>query len=215
MKRALFLTLARRFTKFQAVWLLSLGRSDAALACFDRLLGLRPLDRHALESRAHIHAQQGRFNEAIKSLEVFTQTYPQEASGWFNLGYARQRLGQHGDAGTAFRKALAIDPRMDRAWYGLALVLMDARMYQAAAEALEKNTALQPMAPHGWFKLAQVRQALDQPEEALKIALHLRRFEPKMAAQLERTLGMRVAVSHGHDDRDVLAAATQVAHHAA
>jgi tetratricopeptide (TPR) repeat protein len=207
--------LACQYIRIQAVLLLALDRSHAALACFDRLLRLRPLDRHALASRAHLHAQQGSFNEAVASLRVFTQTYPQDAAGWFNLGYALQQLGQQGEAGVAFRHALAIDPRMDRAWYGLALVLMDARLYQAAADALEKTTALQPMGPHGWFKLAQVRQALDQPDEALKIVLHLRQFEPTVAAQLERALGMGVAVSPRHEGRDVLPVSTRAARHAA
>jgi tetratricopeptide (TPR) repeat protein len=204
-----------QFLRLRAVLLLTLGGHYAALACFEQLLGHRPLDRHALASRAHIHAQKGSFNEAVESLRLFTQTYPQEAGGWFNLGYALQQLGQQGDAGVAFRRALAINPRMDCAWYGLALVLMDARLYQAAADALEKTTALQPMGPHGWFKLAQVRQALDQPDEALKIALHLRQFEPQVAAQLERALGMGVSVGACHDGRDVLAVSTRAARHAA
>ena len=198
MKTAFGSPLACQLLNIQAVLLLTLGRSNAALACFDRLLELRPLDRHALASRAHIHAQQSSFNEAVESLRLFTQTYPQEPSGWFNLGYALQQLGRQGQAGVAFRRALAIDPRMDRAWYGLALVLMDSRLFQGAADALEKTTTLQPMGPHGWFKLAQVRQALDQHDEALKIVQHLRQFEPKVAAQLERVLGMGVSVSASH-----------------
>jgi tetratricopeptide (TPR) repeat protein len=196
MKTAFASLLACPVLKIQAVLLLALGRHKAALARFDRLLERRPLDHHALASRAHLHAQQGSFNEAVESLRVCTQTYPQEPAGWFNLGYALQQLGQQGEAGVAFRRALTIDPRMDRAWYGLALVLMDARLYQAAADALEKTTALQPMGPHGWFRLAQVRQALDQPDEALKIVEHLRCFEPKVAAQLEKGLGLRVRSLH-------------------
>jgi tetratricopeptide (TPR) repeat protein len=215
MKPAFGSLVARQFIKVQAVLLLVLGRKNSALTCFDRLLQLRPLDRHALASRAHLHAQQGGFNAATESLRLLTQIDPQKAAGWFNLGYALQQLGRQGEAGVAFRQAVAIDPRMDRAWYGLALVLMDARLYEAAADALEKTTALQPMAPDGWFKLAQVRQALDQPDEALKIALHLRQFEPKVAAQLERVLGMGMVATSRHEDRHASPASTLAARHAA
>jgi tetratricopeptide (TPR) repeat protein len=176
--------------RMHAIFLLAVGCSEAALARFEQLLRLRPTDRHALASRAHIHAARGAFEEAVQSLRLLTQVCPQESAGWFNVGYALQQMGQHGQAGVAFRRALAIDPRLDRAWYGLALVLMDARLFEGAVDALQKTTALQPMSPHGWFKLAQVRQALDQPGEALKIVGHLRQFEPKVAAQLERTLGL-------------------------
>jgi tetratricopeptide (TPR) repeat protein len=189
--------LTRQWLRAQAVFLLALGRSDAALARFEQVLLLRPLDGHALASRAHIYAERGGFGQAASSLHLLTQVCPQEPAGWFNLGYALQQLGQQGQAGVAFRRALAIDPRLDRAWYGLALVLMDARLFQGAADALEKTNALQPMSPHGWFRLAQVRQALDQPEAALKIVEHLRQFEPKVAAQLEKTLDVGAGVHAG------------------
>lgn len=204
-----------QFLRIRAVLLLACGRHDAALARFEQILRLRPLDRHALASRAHLHAQRGSFDEAIESLHLLTQTCPQESSGWFNLGYALQQLGQQGQAGVAFRRAVTIDPRMDRAWYGLALVLMDSRLFEGAADALEKNTALQPMSPHGWFKLAQVRQALGQHDEAFRIALHLRQFEPKVAAQLEKTLGLGLRVNSSQEDRDMTAVTTRPARHAA
>jgi tetratricopeptide (TPR) repeat protein len=198
-----------------AVLLLAFGRRGAALARFEKILRLRPLDHHALASRAHLHAQRGSFDEAIESLYLLTQACPQESSGWFNLGYALQQLGHQGQAGVAFRRALAIDPRMDRAWYGLALVLVDSRLFEGAADALEKNTALQPMSPHGWFKLAQVRQALDQHDEALRIVDHLRQFEPKVAAQLERVLGLGQPAGQSLDGRGMPAVIARPARHAA
>jgi tetratricopeptide (TPR) repeat protein len=215
MKTALRSLLICQFLRIHAVLLLAIGRSDAALARFEQLLRLRPLDHHALASRAHLHAQRGSFSEGIDSLLLLTQTCPQASFGWFNLGYALQQLGQQDQAGAAFRRALAIDPRMDRAWYGLALVLMESRLFEGAADALEKTTALQPMSPHGWFKLAQVRQALDQHDEAFKIVLHLRQFEPKVAAQLEQVLGLgRSAMPH-LDGRGTPAVIPRTTRHAA
>ena len=215
MKMASRSLLTCQFLRMRAVVLLACGRPDAALARFEQILRLRPLDHHALASRAHLHAQRGSFDKAIESLHLLTQTCPQASSGWFNLGYALQQLGQQGQAGVAFRSALTIDPRMDRAWYGLALVLMDSRLFEGAADALEKNTALQPMSPHGWFKLAQVRQALEQHDEAFKIVLHLRQFEPKVAAQLEKTLGLGLRSNSSQEDRDMTAVTTRAARHAA
>ena len=215
MKRVWWPWLTLQLLRMHAVLLLAMGRSKAALARFDRLLQLRPLDCHALASQAHIHAQRGSFDAAIDSLRLLTQTRPQESAGWFNLGYALQQLGQQGHAGAAFHQALAIEPRLDRAWYGLALVLIELRQYQEAADALEKTTALQPMSPHGWFRLAQVRQGLDQHDEAFKIALHLRQFEPKVAAQLERALGLGLSVSPCHQGRGASVVATRASRHAA
>ena len=141
MKEAWWTWLTFQLRRLHALLLLTMGCSNAALACFDRLLRIRPRDCHALASRAHIHAQRGSFDEAIDSLRLLTQIRPQDPSGWFNLGFALQQLGKQGEAGSAFRHALAIDHRLDRAWYGLALVLMDSRQYQEAAYALEKTSA--------------------------------------------------------------------------
>jgi tetratricopeptide (TPR) repeat protein len=97
-----------------------------------------------------------------------------------------QQGGRHEEAGLAFERALTLDPRLDRAWYGLALVRIHQQRWGEAAEALERNTALQPLGPHGWYRLAQVWLALGETGKARKVIAHLRRFEPRVAAQLER-----------------------------
>jgi len=97
-----------------------------------------------------------------------------------------QQGGRHEEAGSAFARAVALDPRLDRAWYGLALVCIRQHQWEDAAKALEQNTALQPLGPHGWYRLAQVWLALGETGRARKVIAHLRRFEPRVASQLER-----------------------------
>lgn len=172
--------------KARALILLACAKRSAALATFDRMLQLRPADPYALASRGHVAAQLHLTQEAIASLRHLTVVRPGQAAGWFNLGYLLQQAGRHDEAGLAFERALALDARLDQAWYGLALVLIQAQRFEEAAEALQKNTALQPLSPYGWYRLAQVWLALGQPGKARKVIAHLRRFEPRVAAQLER-----------------------------
>jgi Tfp pilus assembly protein PilF len=80
---------------------------------------------------------------------------------------------------------------MDRAWYGLGLVLVRQGRLQEALQALDRNTRLQPMSPFGWYQMARVHVDLHQPEEARAVIRHLKGFEPKVAAQLERETGLR------------------------
>ena len=84
---------------------------------------------------------------------------------------------------------------MDRAWYGLALLLIRERRFDEAVVALKKNTELQPMSPFGWYQLARVHVDRQDPDEAVKVIRHLKRFEPKVAAQLERETGLSSAQS--------------------
>ena len=181
--------------KMQALLLLAFGNRSRALSQFDHMLQLRAQDPYALASRAHVQAQDKNLVAAIMTLQQLTAAWPQDASAWFNLGYVLQQAGRHEEAEPAFLSALAQDPRLDRAWYGLALALIEQQKFHAAVDALEKNTALQPMSPYGWYRLALVRLELGQPEEARKLIAHLRQFEPRVAAQLERETGLAQTVT--------------------
>jgi len=84
---------------------------------------------------------------------------------------------------------------LDMALYGLGLVLIQQQRFEEAIKALKRNTQLQPMSPYAWYQLARVHMDRQQPEEAVKIIRHLKGFEPKFAAQLERETGLEVKAS--------------------
>jgi hypothetical protein len=56
--------------------------------------------------------------------------------------------------------------------------------------AFKRNTELQSMSPYAWYQMARVHMELQQPEQALGVMRHLKGFEPKVAAQLERETGL-------------------------
>jgi tetratricopeptide (TPR) repeat protein len=169
-----------------AVVALTFGGKRAALVLFGRLLALCPADAHALASQAHLLAQLGDTEGAIEGFKHLTADHGKNSAAWFNLGYVLQQSGRHPEAEQAFRRAVALDPKLDRAWYGLGLALMQQDQLDDAAGALQQVTVLQPMSPHGWYRLTEVRRALGQTAEAEKIIAHLKQFEPRVAAQLER-----------------------------
>jgi predicted Zn-dependent protease len=74
-------------------------------------------------------------------------------------------------------------------------VLIRLQRYDEAVAALKRNTELQPMSPYGWYQLARVHVDRHNPEEAVKIIRHLKGFEPKVAAQLERETGLLVGAA--------------------
>jgi tetratricopeptide (TPR) repeat protein len=177
--------------KWSAMAWLVLGRQRQALVVFDEMVRRWPLDGYALASRSHLRAQLGRRDEAIADLQTLVAAQPEgRASYWFNLGYLLEEAGRATEAETAFRRALALDPKFDRAWYGLGLVLIRLQRHEEATAALKKNTELQPMSPYGWYQLARVQFDRQEREEARKIIRHLKGFEPKVAAQLERETGL-------------------------
>ncbi|MEO8079936.1 MAG: tetratricopeptide repeat protein [Caldimonas sp.] len=176
--------------KLLAMAWLVLGRKGRAAGVLDALLSRWPGDAWGLASRAHLRAQLGDRQAALTDAERLVAEHPQRsAADWFNLGYLREALDQ-GDVEAAFRQAVTLDPRLDRAWYGLALALIRVGRLDEAKVALKRNTELQPMSPYGWYQLARVHVDRRETEQAVRIIAHLKGFEPKVAAQLERETGL-------------------------
>lgn len=177
--------------KLQAMTLLVFARDRPAERCFDEMLARWPADAYALASRAHARAQRGARAEAIADAQALVAAHPgRSAADWFNLAFLLEEAGRYDEAIAAFRRAVELDPKLDRAWYGLGLTLIRQRRLDEAVDALERNTKLQPMSPYGWYQLARVHLDRHEPDETRKIIRHLRGFEPKVAAQLERETGL-------------------------
>jgi len=170
-------------------WLV-LGQSSAARVVFDRMLRDWPDDPYALSSRMHLLAQAGQWTQALSDADRLVAVDTGNAQAWFNRGYVLEQLEQWEQALDCFGRATELMPGLDRAWYGMGLVLIRLGRYDEAVAALKRNTELQPMSPYGWYQLARVHFDRHDPEEATKIIRHLRGFEPKVAAQLERETGL-------------------------
>ncbi len=182
--------------KLHALGLLVLGRSAGAEQVFDSMLARFPGDAYALASRAHLRAQRGAREEAIADAQALVAAHPQRsAADWFNLAFLLEESDRLDEAEAAFRRAVELDPKLDRAWYGLGLTLIRRQRFDEAVVALKRNTELQPMSPYGWYQLARVHMDRHEPDEARRIIRHLKGFEPKVAAQLERETGLAVQES--------------------
>lgn len=176
--------------KCRAIAWLVLGRFENARAVFDAMLARLPDDGYALASRSNLHVQAGRLDAALADSTRLLQVRGGQATTWFNHGYILEAAERWEEALAAFTRATELGPQLDRAWYGRGLVLIRLQRYEEAVAALKRNTELQPMSPYGWYQLARVHVDRREPEEAVKIIHHLRGFEPKVAAQLERETGL-------------------------
>ena len=129
------------------------GRRPCSTRCCERW----PDDAYALASRAHLRAQARPARRGLADAQALVAAHPQRsAADWFNLAYLLEDAGRLAEAEPAFRRALALDPKLDRAWYGLGLVLIRLQRLDEAVAALKRNTELQPMSPYGWYQLARV-----------------------------------------------------------
>lgn len=178
--------------KLRAVTLLVLGRNGAALKIFTAMLARWPDDVYALASRAHVLTQEQQLSAALIDSSRLVSLRPEHAPTWFNHGFILEAAGRTEEALHAFQKATLLDGTIDRAWYGQGLALIQLKRYDEAVSALQRNTELQPMSPFAWYQLARIHVDRHQPNKAVRIIKHLKGFEPKVAAQLERETGLQV-----------------------
>jgi tetratricopeptide (TPR) repeat protein len=173
-----------------------LGLREQAIAYLRQMRAARPDDFFVLTTLAHFLGQREEGKaapnraESIALLKQALGLQPHNAVLHFNLAFLLEAQGHLPDAETAFRRALAIDEKLDRAWYGLGLVLIRQRRLEEALSALQRNTVLQPMSPFAWYQMARVHLDLNQPEQTEAIIRHLQGFEPKVAKQLRRETGL-------------------------
>lgn len=185
------------FERIQFSWparfWLFVGQKDRARACFQALLAKDPNDGLALNSLAYDAVVTRHWHQAAGFFERALQLQPTEPNAHFNVAYVLDELNQLDAAERSFRAALDLDEKMDRAWYGLALCLIKQKRFEDAKKALKRNTKLQPMSPFGWYQLARVHMECNEPDQALGVIRHLKTFEPKVAGQLMRETGLKVA----------------------
>lgn len=178
--------------KFKAKTLLVFGLRAKAHETFQEILEINPADALALNSLGYEELNNRHLVQALSYFERALVQTPNNANAHFNVGFVCEELGRSQEAEVAFKAALQLDEKFDRAWYGLGLVLVRQRKLEESLEAFKRNTQLQSMSPFAWYQMARVYMELNQPDEALAVMRHLNGFEPKVAAQLERETGLKL-----------------------
>ena len=178
--------------KFKAKTLLVFGLRGQAHQVFQEILEINPIDALSLNSLAYEELNNRRLVQALSYFERALAQKPYNANAHFNVAFVCEELGRSQEAELAFKAAIKLDEKLDRAWYGLGLVLVRQRKFEESLLAFKRNTELQSMSPFAWYQMARVHMEMHQPEEALAVIRHLKGFEPKVAAQLERETGLKL-----------------------
>ena len=126
--------------------------------------------------------KEGKFKEAIETLQKATRHLPRNAQAWNHLGLAYHGAGQLEQAQRYYREALRLDVNLASARYNLGALSLEQNDLGAAIEHLSSYTAFQPQSADGWIKLgnAQTRaRRLEQAERCYKTALDHRPRDPE------------------------------------
>lgn len=176
------------------------GNEDAALAGFERVIAFGfgggqkvppDLKLRALNNAAVVYLRREQAEDAATALVEATRLAPRDASAWFNLGLAREKLGERDAALEALRRAHELAPRDVTTLRQLGVTLVRSRAWEEAAGYLATATELDPASADLERLLGQARRGLGDlagATTALRRAVELdagnRQGEASTAARL-------------------------------
>jgi tetratricopeptide (TPR) repeat protein len=111
-----------------------LGRIDESIEAYRKALEMRPDLTQASEGLERALAIKAKALEAIPGRRKRVQDAPANVMAHFDLALSEARAGNVDNAIQEFRKAIALDPRNDRAHSNLALLLYVRRDYAGAQQ---------------------------------------------------------------------------------
>ena len=157
--------------------LLIVGRRRPPKRCSTAMLQRWPDDAYGLASRPTCAPRTAAIAPAIDDAERLVAAHPdRSAADWFNLAFLRDRDRRSRLAAeAAFRRALALDPKLDRAWYGLGLSLIRLAAstkpplhFEAQHRAATDEPVTAGTSSPGFTSIAS------EPEKARRIIAHLK-----------------------------------------
>ncbi|WP_323123451.1 tetratricopeptide repeat protein [Burkholderia alba] len=147
------------------------GRADARSLWLDAAAHLHAVDDDALRQLTIALVRAGRAEAAVELAGVYRQLRPAAPAAGFNLGYALQMAGRHGDAIAPYRRVLADAPDWPSLRNNLAIAIRLAGGDPAEELALlERAVAVNARDDQAWVNLIVARLARFDLDGALQAA---------------------------------------------
>jgi tetratricopeptide (TPR) repeat protein len=152
------------------------GRTDEALAQFQKALALEPDYPEALNNLGDALLHKGQVDEAIGRFQDALKINPKFAEAHYDFGLALVRKGQVDEGIEQFREALQIEPILTAARYNIGVALMQKGrldeaiiQFQMALEINPNDAEIYLGLGNTFSKKGQLDDAIVQFQKALKI----------------------------------------------
>ncbi len=142
------------------------GRDEQALACFERVVKMRPDFAPGYLNQGVSLQRLGRWNDSVMSLSQALSLDAGSAVTWNALGVAMRQLRQPAEAAQCFEKAVALAADYATAHSNLGAVLRDLHKLDDAVRCHLQALQLQPQSSQAWNNLGLALRDLGRLEEA-------------------------------------------------
>ena len=144
-----------------------LGQYEAALACFDRAIEIRPDHGEAWFGRSNALTALSRYDDAILSYRKAAEHDSQNFQVWNNFGYVWHQVGNYEQAIAHYDQALFHSPSCAPASNNRGFALFHLGLYDTAIAAYDYALALNPNYSAAYHNRGNALRALGRYEEAL------------------------------------------------
>ena len=153
------------------------GKTDEAIAHYQRAIELRPSYAEAHYNLGRLLAQKGQLDDAVTHYEKALEINPADAEAWNNLGVTLFGSGRVDEAIAHYQEALKIRPDYSEASCNLANALLSSGNLDGAIARYLACLALSPNQAEAQYDLASALLRKGQTDEAIahyKKSLELR-----------------------------------------
>ena len=158
------------------------GQPQAAVACIDQAIAVKPSAAIYHVNRANALLAMGRLDEAMRSCREALRFKPNSAEAQQALGHVMSDLGRPEEAVAAYTEALRLQPNLRDGHNDLALALREANRLEDAAEALGTAVRRAPGDPQIAGNLAGILKDLGRLDAAESVYREILRQHPNDAA---------------------------------
>jgi predicted Zn-dependent protease len=145
------------------------GKAAAALPQVDALLAKEPRNPGYLNLKAAVLANLGNYAESIDVYEALLKEFPRQPKIWMSYGHSLKTARRQDDSVAAYRRAIAMEPRLGEAYWSLANLktfrFSDADVL-ALRGALERGDSSDEDRLHFEFSLAKALEDAGSYEES-------------------------------------------------
>jgi tetratricopeptide (TPR) repeat protein len=148
--------------------LLEEERYEKALAIFEQVISLAPLEPMGYMGKAQTLVEMGYEGEGLAVLDAALARQPQEVVYLYTKVELLESLGRYDEAKVAYRQAAELNPRgnVDAEGEGL---LEQLQRYGKEREASRGAGEVNPLDPAIWFEQARTLEMLGHYKEALEV----------------------------------------------
>ena len=144
-----------------------LGKSQDAIACFDRAIKINPRFADAWYNKGAVLGRFGKHREAIACYDKALEINPRDAVAWCNKGNSLNRLGKPQEAIACCDRVLEINSRDAVAWNNKGFALGELDKYQEAIACYNRVLEIDPRDAVAWCNKGNSLNRLGKPQEAI------------------------------------------------